>query len=170
MEAATVLNRDKADHAAVEKALRAAGIEDPIEMVDGSRITAHVTALVEQGAKRIIVGGGDGSVGAAAQALAGSEAALGILPLGTLNHFARDLGIPFELDRAAALIADGHVRAVDVAEVNGRVFVNNSATGLYPLMVVDRESQQHRLGRSKRLAMLVASLRTLSRFHDHRLT
>ena len=103
MEAATVLNRGKADRAAVEKALRAAGIDGPIEMVDGSRITAHVTALVEQGAKRIIVGGGDGSVGAAAQALAGSEAALGILPLGTLNHFARDLGIPFELDRAAAL-------------------------------------------------------------------
>ena len=170
MEAATVLNRDKADHAAVEKALRAAGIEDPIEMVEGSRITAHVTALLEQGAKRIIVGGGDGSVGAAAQALAGANAALGILPLGTLNHFARDLGIPFELDRAAALIADGHVRAVDVAEVNGRVFVNNSAIGLYPLMVVDRDSQQHRLGRSKRLAMLVASLRTLWRFHDHRLT
>ena len=170
MEAATVLNRDKADRTAVEKALRAAGIEGPIEMVEGSRITVHVTALLEQGAKRIIVGGGDGSVGAAAQVLAGTDAALGILPLGTLNHFARDLGIPFDLAKAAALIADGHVRAVDVAEVNGRVFVNNSAIGLYPLMVVDRESQQHRLGRSKRLAMLVASLRTLWRFDDHRLT
>jgi len=170
MEAATVLNRDKADRTAVEKALRAAGIEGPIEMVEGSRITMLVTALLEQGAKRIIVGGGDGSVGAAAQVLAGTDAALGILPLGTLNHFARDLGIPFDLAKAAALIADGHVRAVDVAEVNGRVFVNNSAIGLYPLMVVDRESQQHRLGRSKRLAMLVASLRTLWRFDDHRLT
>jgi diacylglycerol kinase family enzyme len=170
MEAATVLNRDKADRTAVEKALRAAGIEGPIEMVEGSRITMLVTALLEQGAKRIIVGGGDGSVGAAAQVLAGTDAALGILPLGTLNHFARDLGIPFDLAKAAALIADGHVRAVDVAEANGRVFVNNSAIGLYPLMVVDRESQQHRLGRSKRLAMLVASLRTLWRFDDHRLT
>jgi len=170
MEAATVLNRDKADRTAVEKALRAAGIEGPIEMVEGSRITMLVTALLEQGAKRIIVGGGDGSVGAAAQVLAGTDAALGILPLGTLNHFARDLGIPFDLAKAAALIADGHVRAVDVAEVNGRVFVNNSAIGLYPLMVVDRESQQHRLGRSKRLAMMVASLRTLWRFDDHRLT
>ena len=170
MEAATILNRDKGDRTAVDKALRAAGIEGPIEMVEGSRIAVHVTALLEQGAKRIIVGGGDGSVGAAAQALARSDVALGILPLGTLNHFARDLGIPFDLAKAAALIAEGRVRAVDVAEVNGRTFVNNSAIGLYPLMVVDRESQQHRLGRSKRLAMLVASLRTLARFHDHRLT
>jgi YegS/Rv2252/BmrU family lipid kinase len=169
MEAAIVINRDKADRASVEEALRSAGIEGPIEMVDGSRITAQVTALLDQGAKRIIVGGGDGSVGAAAQALAGFDAALGILPLGTLNHFARDLGIPFELDKAVTLIAEGHVRAVDVAEVNDRVFVNNSAIGLYPLMVVDRDSQQQRLGRSKRLAMLVASLRTFWRFHDHRL-
>jgi diacylglycerol kinase family enzyme len=169
MEAATIINRGKANGAAVEQVLRSAGIEGPVEAVEGKRIAARAKQLVEQGAKRIIVGGGDGSVGAAAQAVAGSSVALGILPLGTLNHFARDLGIPFELDQAAALIAEGHIRAVDVAEVNGRTFVNNSAIGLYPLMVVDRESQQHRLGRSKRLAMLVASFRTLARFHDHRL-
>ena len=170
MEAATILNRGKADRTTVEEALRAVGIEGPVELVEGKHIAARATALFDKGVNRIIVGGGDGSVGAAAQALAGSDAALGILPLGTLNHFARDLGIPFELDQAAALIAKGHVRAVDVAEVNGRTFVNNSAIGLYPLMVVDRDSQQHRLGRSKRLAMLVASFRTLWRFHDHRLT
>jgi len=170
MEAATILNRDKGDRAAVEAALHAAGIEGPVEPVDGPRIEKRVRALVEQGEKRVIVGGGDGSIGAAAQALAGSDVALGILPLGTLNHFARDLGISSDLAKAAALIAEGRDRAVDVAEVNGRTFVNNSAIGLYPLMVVDRDSQQHRLGRSKRLAMLVASFRTLSRFHDHRLT
>ena len=118
----------------------------------------------------MIVGGGDGSVGAAARAVAGSEAILGILPMGTLNHFARDLGLPLKLDQAAAVIAGGQPRAVDVAEVNGRIFVNNAAIGLYPLMVLDRESQQERLGRSKRLAMLVASIRTLVRFHHQRLT
>jgi YegS/Rv2252/BmrU family lipid kinase len=170
MEAAAIINRNKGDRPAVEAALRAAGIGGPIEFVDGSEIGNRAHALVEKRAKLIIVGGGDGSVGAAASALAGSGAALGILPLGTLNHFARDLGIPANLDQAAALIAGGKARSVDVAEVNGRTFVNNSAIGLYPLMVVDRESQQRRLGRSKRLAMLVASLRTLARFHDSRLT
>ena len=170
MYAATIINRNKADRETVEQALRAAGIEGPVELVEGRRIAERAQAFAEQGAKSIIVGGGDGSVSAAAQPLAGSSAVLGILPLGTLNHFARDLGIPPELEKAAELIANGRTRAVDVAEVNGRVFVNNSAIGLYPLMVVDRESQQHRLGRSKRLAMLVASLRTLGRFHDQRLT
>jgi len=170
MEAAAIINRNKGDRPAVEAALRAAGIGGPVEFVDGAEIEGRAHALVEKGAKLIIVGGGDGSVGAAVSALAGTGAKLGILPLGTLNHFARDLGIPANLDQAAALIAGGKARSVDVAEVNGRTFVNNSAIGLYPLMVVDRESQQRRLGRSKRLAMLVASLRTLARFHDSRLT
>jgi YegS/Rv2252/BmrU family lipid kinase len=170
MEAATIINRDKGDRAPVEAALRSAGIAGPVEFLDGSEIAAMARALPEKGAKLILVGGGDGSVGAAASALAGSNATLGILPLGTLNHFARDLGIPADLAKAAALIAEGRIRSVDVAEVNGRTFVNNSAIGLYPPMVVDRDSQQRRLGRSKRLAMLVASLRTLAQFHDSRLT
>ena len=118
----------------------------------------------------LIVGGGDGTISAAASALAGTETLLGILPLGTLNHFARDLGIPTELDEAAKLIAERTERRVDVAEMNGRVFINNSAIGLYPLMVVDRDLQRKRLGRSKRLAMIVASVRTLVRFKHQRLT
>lgn len=170
MEAAIVINRGKADRASVEEALRTAGIGGEVELVAGDRIEERVRSHVEGGARLIIVGGGDGSVGAAASALAGSDATLGILPLGTLNHFARDLGIPADLGKAAALIAKGRERAVDVAQVNDRTFVNNSAIGLYPLMVVDRENQQHRLGRSKRLAMLVASFRTLAKFHDDRLT
>jgi diacylglycerol kinase family enzyme len=71
---------------------------------------------------------------------------------------------------AAALIASGVERRVDIAEMNGRTFVNNSAIGLYPLMVVARDAQRKRLGRSKRLAMVVASVRTLMRFHHQQLT
>src|SRR5205085_3978141 len=93
-----------------------------------------------------------------------------ILPLGTLNHFARDLGIPTDLGKAAELIAAGSQRRVDVAEMNERIFINNSAIGLYPLMIIDRDLQRRRLGRSKRLAMIVASLRTLARFNHQRLT
>jgi diacylglycerol kinase family enzyme len=68
------------------------------------------------------------------------------------------------------LIGSGKARAVDVAEVNGRVFINNSAIGLYPLMVLDREAQQAHLGRAKRWAMAVAAARTLIRFSSRRLT
>ena len=167
---AVILNRNKGDHGKVAAALEAAGIDAAIEAVEGDAIEQRSRTALGQGARLIVVGGGDGSISAAAQALADSDASLGILPLGTLNHLARDLGLPRDLTGAATAIASGRPRAIDVAEVNGRIFVNNAAIGLYPLMVVDREAQQQRLGRSKRLAMLVASLRTLLRFHHQRLT
>ena len=152
------------------EALEAGGVPARVEILDGRGIVQRTKEAVEEGADILIVGGGDGSVSAAAGALAGSDTALGILPLGTLNHFARDLGIPLKLADAAALIAKSKTRRIDVAEVNGRIFVNNSAVGLYPLMVIDRDLQRKRLGRSKRLAMFVASARTLARFNHYRLT
>jgi len=154
----------------VAAALKASGIDADVELIDGGDCEVRAKAAAERGDKLVIVGGGDGSISAAAAALADSKTALGVLPLGTLNHFARDLGIPTDLDEAAQLIATGTERRVDVAEMNGRIFINNSAIGLYPLMVRDRDMQRERLGRSKRLAMLVASVRTLARFNHQRLT
>jgi diacylglycerol kinase family enzyme len=101
--------------------------------------------------------------------LAGTGRAFGILPLGTLNHLARDAGIPAKLEEAAAVIAAGYVREIDVAEVNGRVFVNNSSVGLYPDMVMLREQEQEKRGSSKRMAMLRASFASLRHFRRHRL-
>jgi diacylglycerol kinase family enzyme len=150
-------------------ALSKAGIEAKIELIDGGDCEVRSRAVAERGDPLLILGGGDGSIGAAASALIGTRTALGILPLGTLNHFARDLGVPLALDEAAQLIAKCSERQVDVAEMNGRVFINNGAIGLYPLMVIDRDAQQRRLGRSKRLAMVVASVRTLARFGHQRL-
>jgi YegS/Rv2252/BmrU family lipid kinase len=154
----------------VAEALKSAGIHAKVELVAGGECGARCKAIAERGDALLIVGGGDGTISAAASALAGTETRLGILPLGTLNHFARDLGIPADIEEAAKLIAGGKERRVDVAEMNGRIFINNSAIGLYPLMVVDRDQQRKRLGRSKRLAMAVASLRTLAHFKHHRLT
>jgi YegS/Rv2252/BmrU family lipid kinase len=154
----------------IRAALASAGIKGRVELLDGAAIAEQAKKAAEAGTELIVVGGGDGTISAAAGALAGTETSLGILPLGTLNHFARDLGIPMKLDEAAKVIAAGQTRVVDVAEVNGRTFINNSAIGLYPLMVIDRDLQQQRLGRSKRFAMVVAALRTLARFHHDRLT
>src|SRR4051794_34928743 len=152
------------------EALARVGIDTEVELLSGGDYAVRCKAIAERGDPLVIVGGGDGSISAAAAALVGSETKLGILPFGTLNHFARDLGIPTGLDEAARLIASGSERRVDIGEMNGRVFINNSAIGLYPLMVIDRDLQRKRLGRSKRLAMIVASLRTLGRFNHHRLT
>lgn len=152
------------------RALADAGLDTEIQFVSGGETALRCRAIAERGDELLIVGGGDGTVSAAASALTGTETLLGILPLGTLNHFARDLGIPTVLDEAAKLIASRKERRVDVGEMNDRLFINNSAIGLYPLMVVDRDLQRKRSGRSKRLAMIVASLRTLIRFSHHRLT
>jgi len=154
----------------VAAALVAAGVQGDVELVDGGECEVRCRAVAERGDPLLIVGGGDGTIAAAASALVDTNTLLGILPLGTLNHFARDLGIPTALDDAAKLIAAKTERRVDVAEMNDRIFINNSAIGLYPLMVVDRDLQRRRLGRSKRLAMIVASLRTLVRFNHQRLT
>jgi YegS/Rv2252/BmrU family lipid kinase len=154
----------------VRKAFKAAKMDVRVETIDGGDYEVRCRAIAKRGDELLVVGGGDGSISAAASALAGSKTALGILPLGTLNHFARDLGLPTDIAEAAQLIARGRKRRVDVAEMNDHIFINNSAIGLYPLMVIDRDQQRKRLGRSKRLAMIVASVRTLVRFNHQRLT
>jgi YegS/Rv2252/BmrU family lipid kinase len=153
----------------VAGALEAAGLDAIVELVGGGDCAVRCRAIAERGDELLVVGGGDGTISAAASALVGTKTLLGILPLGTLNHFARDLGIPTKLEDAAKLIAKRTERQVDVAEMNDKIFINNSAIGLYPLMVVDRDSQRKRLGRSKRLAMVIASLRALARFNHQRL-
>jgi YegS/Rv2252/BmrU family lipid kinase len=154
----------------VAAALKDAGVDADVELIGGGDCAVRCRAIAERGDELLVVGGGDGTISAAASALAGTGTTLGILPLGTLNHFARDLGVPTKLEEAAKLIAERPERHVDVAEMNDRIFINNSAIGLYPLMVLDRDLQRKRLGRSKRLAMIVASLRTLARFGHQRLT
>jgi YegS/Rv2252/BmrU family lipid kinase len=154
----------------IRDAFEAANLSVDLEPIAGADCEMRCRAISEHGDALLVVGGGDGTISAAASALAGTETLLGILPLGTLNHFARDLGIPAEIEKAAKLIARRSERRVDVAEMNGQIFINNSAIGLYPLMVLDRDLQRRRLGRSKRLAMIVASLRTLARFNHQRLT
>ena len=154
----------------VEAALHDAGVDAEIELIEGGDCEVRSKAIAERGDALLIVGGGDGTISAAASALVGTNTKLGILPLGTLNHFSRDLGIPTDLGEAAKLIASGSEKRVDVAEMNGRIFINNSAIGVYPLIIVDGDLQRKRLGRSKRLAMLVASFRTLVRFNHQRLT
>jgi len=156
--------------AKVRKAFRAVRLDVEIELVEGDECAVRCKAIAERGDELLVVGGGDGTISAAASALIGTKTMLGILPLGTLNHFARDLGLPTDIEEAVEVIAGRSERRVDVAEMNDRIFINNSAIGLYPLMVLDRDLQRKRLGRSKRLAMIVASVRTLARFNHQRLT
>lgn len=96
-----------------------------------------------------MAGGGDGTISTVAIEVSAAGKTLGILPLGTLNNFSKDLGIPQDLNDAVRTIAKGEVHEIDLAECNGRIFINNSSIGLYPKMVVRREQQQQKLGRGK---------------------
>ena len=118
----------------------------------------------------MVVGGGDGTIRTFAGVFAGTGIPLGVLPLGTLNHFARDLGIPVELAAAASTIGAFRTRTVDLGEVNGAIFINNSSIGIYPYLVIDRERQRASAGRRKWTAMALALLRAFRRFPRRRLT
>jgi len=161
---------DDEEAARIKAAFEAQGVDADIRLTDpGDIVEAFRDAAAAAALDAVVAAGGDGTLSCAAGQLAGSNLPLGILPLGTLNHLARDAGIPADLEEAVAVIAAGRTRAIDVAEVNGRVFVNNSSVGLYPDMVRFREAQQERKGRGKRLAMLWASLASLRHFRRHRL-
>lgn len=130
----------------------------------GDAMSDAARAALADGLPIVVAGGGDGTINAVASVMAGTGIAFGVLPLGTLNHFAKDIGIPLGLDEAIANVAHGIQKNVDVGEVNSQIFLNNSSLGLYPDIVRDREKQQSRLGRGKWLAACWATVGALRRY------
>jgi diacylglycerol kinase family enzyme len=128
----------------------------------GRTVADQARAAVEAGCRVAIAAGGDGTVNAVATALLGRDVALGVLPMGTLNHFAKDLGLPLELAEAVHVAARGTMRRVDVGQVNGRIFLNNSSIGVYP-RVVELRRRWESTGMGKWVAALWASLVVLRR-------
>jgi diacylglycerol kinase family enzyme len=126
------------------------------DSTEAARAASARTAIV-------IAAGGDGTVSRVAAGLVGTPAILGVLPLGTLNHFAKDLGIPLDLENAVATIAAGKVGRIDVGQVNDAVFINNSSIGIYPGIVEARE-ELRRLGHRKWTAFGLATFRILRHY------
>jgi diacylglycerol kinase family enzyme len=129
----------------------------------GGELRSVVKTLSRENPPMIVTGGGDGTLGTVAGVLKGTGIALGVLPLGTFNHFAKDLHIPLDTKLAIETVAAGHVADVDLGEVNGKIFLNNSSLGIYPDLVRERKRQQTRLGRGKRWALFWATLTALRR-------
>ncbi|HEX5313493.1 MAG TPA: diacylglycerol kinase family protein [Gammaproteobacteria bacterium] len=140
------------------------GLDVQIHWSAPDELSARIERLLDTGVRRLIVGGGDGSLSTAADRLAGTGAVLGVLPLGTFNHFARDLQLPIQLDEAVAVLARGREIVVDVGEVNGRAFVNNASLGVYVRATGFRDAYRSRLGLSKWPAMALAMLRVFWSF------
>lgn len=150
---------------------RAPDVEVEVEAVDPADLADRITSVWASTPRpdAIVVAGGDGTVNNAANAAVGTDVVIGVVPLGTFNHFAGDLGMPDDLGDAAAALATAEVRRVDVAEVNGRVFVNNSLVGLYPRMVEIRDQIMDDHGWGKVRAVPLATWRVLRAFPIHRI-
>ncbi len=146
--------------------LRAASREANIEVIEitpGLDVSAAIRERMHAGTRLFIAAGGDGTIHHVMQPLVRTDASLAILPIGTYNHFARDLGIPIDWREALAVAIDGTSREVDVARINDRYFVNNVSMGLYPDLVAKREERGRDYPRWK--ARLYAAYVTLRRYH-----
>ncbi len=148
----------------IRRISREIGVEAQVVVTKrGDDISSLTARALAERRRPVVAGGGDGTVNAIAGKLAGTDIALGVLPMGTLNHFAKDVGIPLNLEAAVYNLFTGKVRKVDVGEVNGQVFVNNSGIGFYPHFVRQREELERR-GHVKRVALLLAVRAVLRRY------
>ena len=145
----------------LQAAASGAGLE-VIELTRAIDCTAEVKKRLQRGLRLFVAAGGDGTVNNVVQALVNTDAALGVIPAGTYNHFARDLGIPLDWKEALETITDGRDQQVDVGRVNDRYFVNNLSIGLYPELVARREEKGRDYPRWK--ARLFAAYGTLRKY------
>ncbi len=162
-----LLNASAGSHTqpdALKRAFHDAGADAVVAPVRrGEDVAGVAKRLLQKKPAALVAAGGDGTVSAVAGALRGTDTPLGIVPCGTFNHFAKDIGLPLDAAGAARVIVAGKRAAIDLGEVNGNCFLNNASLGLYPGIVKERTRQQRRLRRSKRAAMLWATLAVLDR-------
>lgn len=147
-----------------------AGADAAVTFAKGPGLADAVRQAAQMRPDAVVVAGGDGSIGTAAGVLAAGDVPLAVLPLGTFNHFAKDIGMPLDLADAARTIVEGDTAPVDLAEVNGKYFVNNSSVGVYPAMVSLRDEIREQRGWGKVRAAPVAAWRVLRRFPARRMT
>ena len=157
--------KDSAEQAKrVQTILSHAGAEVSVHrLTKGEDITETSRRFIKEGAEVLVAAGGDGTVNAVAAALVNSHAALAVIPAGTLNHFARDLTVPLDLDGAAECASSGHEIETDVGCVNDRIFINNSVLGMYPIYRAAREAYERRGLTGNRFLTFLAVARALAR-------
>lgn len=154
---------------ALRERLEAAGLDVVAEPRPDASLPERLEAAATMpGIDAVAVAGGDGTLACAAQVLTGRDVPLGILPLGTMNLLAKDLGLPLDLDAAIAVLANGRVRAIDAGEVNGHVFLINSVLGLPARLARHREARRGRMGLSDAARMAAGLLRHLGRYPRER--
>ncbi len=162
-DAGTAAQSDAVTESSLRETFSAAGIALDLVFAAPDRIADTIRTAAAKNPPALFVGGGDGTISCAAGILAGTRVPLGVIPLGTLNHFAKDLGLPPDWRDAIAALSAARPHDVDLAEVNGRIFVNNCSVGAYADAVRHREALREQRIHGKWLAMFIGSLRVFRR-------
>lgn len=149
----------------IKKAFAAHKIEPEYVAINAKNLHRHLQEASQRGNTTVVAAGGDGTINRVASQLHGTSCPLGIIPAGTLNHFAKELGIPMEIAKAVRIIVKGAHRQVDVGTVNDHVFLNNSSIGFYPRSLRTRDAYDRHIG--KWPAAIVGFLRAAIRPHHY---
>ncbi len=150
-----------AELSALEQAAGDAGLE-VVHVTGDLDCTSLIGDRMREGIRLFVAAGGDGTINSVIQPLIHTDAILGVIPAGTYNHFAKDLGIPLSWREALEVVVSGATRPIDTACINERFFVNNISMGLYPDLVARREEKGRDYPRWK--ARLYAAFGTLQKF------
>lgn len=118
-----------------------------VEFVAGKDMITVAENLLKSGRTALVAGGGDGSLGGIADLAAQHGVPFGVLPFGTLNHFAKDLGLPTDYDGLIQMLEHENTKNIDYARLGDSVFLNNSSIGIYPELVFRREDREKKLGK-----------------------
>ena len=135
---------------ALRRALDAAGVDDPLwyEVPKAKKAPEQVERALDQGADLVFAWGGDGTVRRCIETMAGSKAKLAVLPAGTANLFARNLGIPLELEAAVHVGLHGQTRRLDIGRFKGEPFAVMAGAGFDAAMIRDADTLKERIGRA----------------------
>ena len=152
-----------AEMSALEQAANEAGLE-VVRVVRGFDFSALIRQRMLEGMRLFVAAGGDGTINSVIQPLVNTDAIFGVIPVGTYNHFAKDIGLPLTWRDALDVVVTGAIKPIDAARVNDRFFVNNVSMGLYPELVARREEKGRDYPRWK--ALLHAAFVTLKKYQS----
>lgn len=150
---------------AIEAAFAAHGWKVEFVLAGRRDLRRRTQQVVDQAPGAIVVAGGDGTINTVASACVEANRPLGLLPAGTFNFAARNLGVSTEVSEAVTVIVDGVTRQIDIGEINGRIFLCGAGLGLYARMLEQREYDKRRLGRRSRLLAFLSGIRCVMSRH-----
>lgn len=150
-------------HEPIVELLRKCDVDAHLVPTTGAEVCQAAAEAARGNDDLIVAAGGDGTISAVSSALVGTNKTLGVIPSGTFNFFARKLKIPLDQEEAIRTLANGRTTDVNIGEVNGKVFINNSSIGLYPAALREREKAYRKFGRKRLIAYIAGAVALLRR-------